>query len=333
MEELDFLIEEALFRIKRDYERSEGQIFLSFSGGKDSTVLAELIKMAQLPTQIPFVFANTRIEFDVTLEFVKNYNYENLIIVMPEKPFGQILKEYGKPALSKNKSEWLNTYQKNIDNPLSTARARQLISGQAEKNGELMGMKTKNALAKKHFNFLHPEQEYKIANKCCTYMKKKPFETFAKENKMNGTFTGVRTAEGGIRALVYKSCVTVKQKRGKDYYMSMPIIDWEDHHVDEFVKRYNVQLSKAYTVYGCERTGCVGCPLAKTENIQKELEMVYEYEPNRYKAAISWLKDVYADQGIELPFDPKYMEYYEERKEVVKKRRKEMQEKYKDLRG
>ena len=38
---LEMHISDALMRIRRDYERTDGQIYLSFSGGKDSTVLAE----------------------------------------------------------------------------------------------------------------------------------------------------------------------------------------------------------------------------------------------------------------------------------------------------
>ena len=51
--ELELAISDALFRIKRDYERTNGNIYLSFSGGKDSTVLAHLIMMCDLEKNIP----------------------------------------------------------------------------------------------------------------------------------------------------------------------------------------------------------------------------------------------------------------------------------------
>jgi 3'-phosphoadenosine 5'-phosphosulfate sulfotransferase (PAPS reductase)/FAD synthetase len=332
MFDLQMSIDDAIYRIKREYKRTEGKMFLSFSGGKDSTVLAALIKMAQLDHAIPFVFANTGIELDVTSQFVKEFDYENVIIVKPRKPFGQILKEYGKPAVSKLKSEAFSTYDKHIDDPLSTSRTRQLISGEAERGGVKLGKKTMYSLSTKHFHLLHPDREYKIANKCCQYMKKYPFYDFAKDNNMDGAFSGVRTAEGGVRAIAFESCVQVKKVNGKDFLMSMPIIDWSDEIVDEFVEKYDIKLSKAYTEYGSTRTGCVGCPLARVSDIVKELEQVYYFEPNRYKAAMKWMKDVYADQGVELPFDPVYMEYYEDRKKVNEIRRAEMRDKFKDVR-
>lgn len=329
-------VDDALFRIRREYERTEGKIYLAFSGGKDSTVLAELIKMAKLPIKIPFLHANTRIELDVTHKFVKEYPYENVVIVTPRKPFGQIIKEYGKPAISKMKSEMLNTYQNNIDsdNPLEKVRADILISGEMIKAGRVRtGIRSKNALADKHFHFLHPDLGYKVANKCCTYMKKLPFKDFEKEHGMKGAFSGVRTAEGGARVDAYKSCVMVKKKpNGKEFILSMPIIDWSNEIIEEFIKVYNVQLSEAYTKYGCERTGCVGCPLAKVENIEKELEMVYKYEPNRYKAALKWLGDVYIDEGVQLPFDDDYMQRYKERSKRNEKLKEEMLNKFYDVR-
>ena len=127
--DLELAVEDALFRIKRDYERTGGKIYLSFSGGKDSTVLAHLIMMADLQTKIPFVFANTGIELDATLRFVKQFPYDNIVISKPRKPFGQVINEYGKPCLSKLKSEALSTYQRHMDEPLKTARAYQMITG------------------------------------------------------------------------------------------------------------------------------------------------------------------------------------------------------------
>lgn len=328
---LEMAIDDAIMRIKREYERAEGKIYLSFSGGKDSTVLAEVIKMADLPEKIPFVFANTRIEMDATYKFIKEYDYENLIIVKPRKPFGQVLKEYGKPAISKNKSEMLRTYQKNITDPLGFYRSTVLITGEKITKGFVKtGKKSRYALAEKHFHFLHPNLGYSIANKCCSYMKKYPFEDFSNEHDMNGTFTGVRVAEGGARATAYKSCVQIKKRKGKEFYMSMPLFDWSDEIVEEFIKKYNVKLSDAYEVYGCDRTGCVGCPYGR--NIDKELEMVYKHEPNRYKAAIKWLGDVYIDQGVKLNFDANYMEKFNERNERNKVLKNEMLDKFGHLR-
>jgi len=324
---LEMAVDDAMFRIKRDYERLEGNIYLSFSGGKDSTVVGELIKMCKLPTDIEFVFSNTGIEFDATKRFVQNYDYPNVRMVKPRKPWGKVLKDHGTPVLSKLKSEALGTYQKSIDDPLSTSRGRQLISGVSEKGGVVGDSRTMYGLAEKHFHFLHPDLEYDIANRCCHYMKKLPFTDYEKDSGVDGAFSGVRTAEGGVRAIAYDSCVKFKRKHGKDFLLSMPIIDWTDEVVELFIKKYNVKLSDAYEVYDLKRTGCVGCPFAG-DNLYHELKMTKEHEPLRYKATMKWLGTAYMDMGHEFDFDPEYMEKFEERKKLNEERRAEMVEKF-----
>ena len=319
---LQLAVEDALFRIKREYERTGGNIYLSFSGGKDSTVLAHLIMMAKLPKQIPFVFANTGIELDATLEFVKNFPYGNVVIVKPRKPFGIVLRDYGKPALSKLKAEALGTYGRHKDEPLKTARSRQLILGERERGGIVVGGRNSYKLANKDMHFIHPETEFKVANMCCQYMKKYPFIDFEKENKMNGSFTGVRVAEGGARSMAYNSCVKIKRKKESEFFMSMPIIDWTDELVDEFISYYNIKLSDAYEVYGCKRTGCSACPYSK--NLTSDLKVLYDYEPKKYKAMMSWLKDVYIYQGVKCEWDADYMEEFNKMQPIIEKRRSEM---------
>lgn len=324
--ELEMAVKDAIFRIKRDYERTNGKIYLSFSGGKDSTVLAHLIMMSNLPTNIPFVFSDTGIEMEAIKNFVNDFPYPNIVKVKPRKPFSKIIKEYGKPTISKLKSEGLSTYQKHIDDPFSTARTRQLITGKREKNGEASDLTTNYKLANKHMHFLHPDTEFKIANKCCMYLKKYPFQDFVKENDMYGTFTGVRSDEGGIRSIKYKSCVDISTKNGHEYVTSMPIIDWSNEVLEAFIKEYNIKLSDAYTKYGCTRTGCCACPFSK--NLKTELKILYHFEPNKYKAMMYWMKDVYMYQEIECDWDEEYMCEYNERKKVINERKKEMMEKF-----
>lgn len=324
-------VKEAMSRIINQYDLTQGSIYLSFSGGKDSTVLAHLIMMLDLPTKIPFVFANTGIEMDATLRFVKNFPYENIVIVKPTKPFGKILKDYGKPALSKLKSDMISTYQKHLDEPFKTSRARQLISGQRERNFEVVEGRVSQKLANKHFHFLHPDTEFKVANKCCFYMKKEPFRLFEMEIEAKGSFNGVRRAEGGTRALMYQTCVQVKQKKGKPFHFSMPIIDWSDEMVEEFIKAHNISLSDAYEKYGMKRTGCIGCPYGK--NLEHELKILHDFEPQRYKATMHWLKDVYMYQLIECPWDEAYMKEFNELQPVIEERRTQMLNELKGEKG
>lgn len=326
MFDLEMAVEDTIFRIKREYERTNGQIYLAFSGGKDSTVLANLIKMANLSENIPFVFVDTGIEMNTIKEFAKNFDYDNVVVVKPRKPYAQVIKEYGSPALSKLKSNALNTYQRHLDDPFKTARARQMITGLREKNGVQMEGRNSYKMSNKYMHFIHPDTEFKISNMCCQYMKKYPFDDFVKDNNMKGVYLGVRTAEGGARAITYDSCVKIKIKKGEEFYMSMPIIDWTNEMMDEFIEKYDIKLSDAYTVYGCTRTGCCGCPYS--QHLKDDLKLLYDHEPLKYKAVMKWNKQIYMYQLIECDWDEEYMEEYKERLKIIEQRRQEMMEKF-----
>jgi 3'-phosphoadenosine 5'-phosphosulfate sulfotransferase (PAPS reductase)/FAD synthetase len=322
--DLELKIEDALHRIKDLYTKSNNKCYLSFSGGKDSTVVAHLIIMAQKRFNLPhidFVFADTQVEYDAIYDFVEwfDLNVYPITIVKPRKPFGQILKEYGKPAISKQKSSELRTWHKHYDE--SMGAFYKLVKGTTRS-----GAYIKNRLANKHFHFLHKDIEYKISNICCNYLKKYPFIDYSKQTDNYNYFSGIRVLEGGARSHIYKSCSSYKKYGNKKIEHKMPVYDWTDENMEDFIKEYDIKISKAYTEYGLKRTGCIGCPYAP--RIQKNLYTLYKYEPKKYKAVIFYLKQVYMDQGIKLKFDEEYMNEYEQRKTIIKDRKKQMLEKY-----
>ena len=333
-------VETALARIKDIYEKTDKKLVLSFSGGKDSTVLAELYFMAKergMVGHIPIIFADTQVEYNAIYEFVEWFskNKQEVIYLKPRKSFPQVLKEYGKPTMSKIKSDFLSTYQKNIGtekDPLEVIRINNLITGYMLgkdrqpmiKNGKKV--MSKNRLANKHFNFLHHDHEYKISSKCCDYLKKLPFEDYYVEHDINGALLGIRLSEGGLRAMVYTDYIMEKDVRGKDFIHGLPLIDWSEKQIEQFIKGRDLKLSKAYTEYGLDRTGCIGCPFAK--DIDKNLKILYDFEPNKYKAVQRWLGDVYVDLEVELPFDQEYTQKLQERMKTLQERRYKMLKQY-----
>lgn len=373
--DLELKIEDALWRIKALYNQTQEKCCLAFSGGKDSTVLAELIFMAQkkynLP-EIPFIFADTQVEYDATYNFVDWFskNKYPIEILKPKKTFGKIIKEYGVPFASKIKSEFINSYQKNKyyeyyinknynnleeklqhinkgvgelltgnmckklnkEDKIYYELRQELLTLAKEKNivinnniiSLILNNKTisKERLANKYMHVLHPNHEYKISSRCCYYLKKQPFYKYYSDNGILGYFTGVRIAEGGVRAIQYKTCTATKKIGNITLWHKMPLYDWTDENINEFIEIFNVKISDVYTVYNLERSGCVGCPFSK--QLENNLKALYMYEPNKYKAVLSWLGQVYMDMEIELSFDEEYMLNLEQRKKIIDKRRYEM---------
>ena len=326
---LDDKATQAMHRLEDLYHDTDGKCCISFSGGKDSTVLLALAKMCAeiytLPADgIKAVFVNTGIEMGITVDFVKwvkeNY-YPNLEIIRPEKSFDYCLKTYGKPMVSKIRSEYLGRFHKGN---VSRSVMRNLILGVTNQDKRART----TVLADKYFHMVHPNFPIIASPMCCTILKKKPFKKLVKEQDMKGSAYGLRMEEGGVRKLNIinrigtggKICTAVSKD---GFIKKSPIVDWTDDDVEGFIKRYDVPLSKAYTEYGFTRTGCMACPYAK--DVGHNLQYLHDYEPNRYKASMHWLKDVYIAQNVILPFD---LEYERERakmwREVYEPMRQEM---------
>ena len=88
--------------------------YLSFSGGKDSTILHYLVDMALPNNNIPRVFINTGIEYNDIVSFVKELAEKDnrFVILKPTKPIKQTLDTYGYPFKSKQHSHNLMVYQR-----------------------------------------------------------------------------------------------------------------------------------------------------------------------------------------------------------------------------
>lgn len=85
----------------KDYD--EREIFISFSGGKDSTVVADLVKRATGRTDICHLFGDTTLEFPETYNYIEKYkkcNPKTLMISSKnrDKNFEDLCKIVGPPS-------------------------------------------------------------------------------------------------------------------------------------------------------------------------------------------------------------------------------------------
>ena len=88
-------------RIMDWYQHYDGNVCVSFSGGKDSTVLLHIAR--QLYPNIPAVFSDTGLEYSAIREFVKTW--DNVDIIRPDMNFGQVITTYGYPVIGKEVAE------------------------------------------------------------------------------------------------------------------------------------------------------------------------------------------------------------------------------------
>lgn len=85
-------------RIIEWYQHHKGDVCVSFSGGKDSTVLLHLVR--QLYPDVKAVFADTGLEYPEIKEFVKKQ--ANVEIVRPKMRFDEVIRKYGYPLIGKD---------------------------------------------------------------------------------------------------------------------------------------------------------------------------------------------------------------------------------------
>ena len=279
----EFLLQDRLQKIRQIVGKyGEDNFYVSFSGGKDSTVLSALVDMALgEQNQIPRVYANTGIEYRLILDFIerekeKPHNWE-LVIIKPQTPIKEMLERDGYPFKSKKHAKKLGTYQRHG----MTKTALNYLNPSE-------GCSTFACPKMLRYQFT-PEFKLKVDYKCCVNLKEKPLHDWAKENKKPYAMIGVMKAEGGSRAK--GKCLAFSDGKLKAFQPLIPMTkEWEEW----FIETYNIEICEIYKPpYNFYRTGCKGCPFAL--GLQKELDTLEKFFPaERKQCEIIW-KPVYEE--------------------------------------
>lgn len=255
----------------------EDNFYLSFSGGKDSTILHYLIDMALPNNQIPRVYSNTGIEYIKMVEFVSEMakNDKRIIIIKPTQHIKQMLEENGYPFKNKLHSFMVEKYQR-------------LGLTYGVKNYIGIGDKiVYRPCPKKLLYQFTPDFKIKLNDVCCKKMKEQPLIEWGKQNNKTIAITGIMIAEGGRRTK--GKCIV--SSNGKIKFFN-PLVKIDKDFEEWFIKKYNIKICPLYLPpYNFKRTGCKGCPF--TLDLEEQLNIMEKYLPNeRKQCEIIW-KPVY----------------------------------------
>ena len=226
--------------IEHFYAQLNGRVFVSFSGGKDSTVLLDLTRRF-VDKNCKAVFCNTGAEYPDVVRFVRQT--DNVTIIKPQETFKHILETRGFPLISKEQARYIRQARHTKSDKLRTLRL-----GEMDKN------KRFGIIAKK-WRFL-VKAPFDVSEECCEILKKRPFKKYCRET---GTRPMIATTcdESMLRMEQYVSrggCSTFEKNKEASYPLSI----WTDADIYAYIDKFNIKLCDLYAK-GFARTGCMSC--------------------------------------------------------------------------
>lgn len=288
-------------RIIEWYIKNEGKVYISFSGGKDSTVLLHISQ--QVFPNVTKVYIDTGLEYPEVKQFA--LSQPNVIKIKPEISFRKVIEMYGYPLISKEVSRYIYTARNcpngKVAQKFVPNNSHDLKYGMSYSMVKWADLKDSNI---------------PISHKCCDIMKKNPAKKFEKETGLK-PITAMMASESRLRrnSWLKNGCNAFDSKRP----LSNPMSFWTEQDVLEYLIKFNVPYASVYGeikqdkngkyyTTGCDRTGCVfcgyGCHNEKNPNRFQRLKAthpkLWDYCMKEWDNGGLGMKNVLEYLGIEI---------------------------------
>lgn len=228
------------YRIRQWYEEFDGQVYVSFSGGKDSTVLLDIAR--KLYPDIPAIWVNTGLEYPSVRQFA--LSKENVTELRPTMNFRDVIIKYGYPIIGKEVSQilWEVQKSKREGKDIPIYRLKRLNGEAIDKDGNPSQYNIPQ------WKFLL-EAPFNISHKCCDVMKKNPAKKYENDNESVGIIATMAD-ESKLRQQKWlkHGCNAFDLKRPQ----SNPMSFWTEQDVLTYIHTY-------IQPYHCRRIRSSGC--------------------------------------------------------------------------
>lgn len=286
-------IDHSLGVIDQFIARMDGKVYLSFSGGKDSTVLLHLCEI--LKPDIKCVFVNTGCESVDVVRFVEKMKAaHNIEVIRPKLTPRQVWAKYGFPLVSKDQAFKIDLVRKN---PNSASAQKFMRDGN-------------QFTISKCFRYLCDTEKckYHTSAVCCNKLKKDPCKRYENESGLR-PIVATMASESMLRETDYLR-VGQCNKFDQGHEKSKPLSIWMEEDIWQFIRENNIEIAEIYAK-GVDRTGCVGCGFGAQMKNDRRLETFYRLYPKYYNMVLNFenngvtyreaLREMLAVNGLWLP--------------------------------
>lgn len=292
---LDMKIAKTKLRIREwvDYYGTNG-VYVSFSGGKDSTVLLHIVR--QMYPDIEAVFVNTGLEYPEIQSFVKSF--DNVTILRPKMRFDEVICKYGYPFISKEVADCVYLAKQALRQGKTTDRLLKIQGKYVPPSG---GDSPYNRPKYEPLLYL----DFNVSAYCCNITKKKPVHDFSNTSG-KVPITAQTAEESYLRTVQWlkNGCNGFNMKRP----ISNPMSFWTEQDILAYIKQNNLPIASVYgdIVYGekdgeqydnlicdcgsklcttgCDRTGCIFCGFgAHLDKGESRFERLKKTHPRQYE--------------------------------------------------
>lgn len=262
----------------------ENGVYVAFSGGKDSTVLLDIVR-SDYPN-VGAVFVNTGLEYPEIQRFVNTF--DNVTVLRPKLRFDEVIKKYGYPIIGKEvaaavyetRTAWKNGHE-------ARYRLKKFNGEVWDKNGK-----------KSQFNLEKWKSllntDFPISDRCCNVMKKAPSKAYTRKTG-KVPITAQLASESRLRRQQWlrHGCNAFDDKTPK----SNPMSFWTEQDVLRYITERGLKIASVYgdivpvqkqpnklLCTGCQRTGCIFCGFgANWEKGENRFEKLKRTHPRQYE--------------------------------------------------